>query len=609
MNERLPYLREKTNRLSTFPGVYKMKNEAGEIVYIGKAKNLKNRVTSYFRQSADHTPKVAKMVENVFDYDFIVTDTEYEALVLECSLIKQHKPKYNILLKDDKGYHYIHVSDELYPRITAEKRNIEGGITLGPYTSSGVTKQTVAEVNKVFMLPVCHKKFPCTTTANKRPCLNYHIKQCMGVCTGKISADNYREIIDEALNYIKTGSRESVEKLQAEMEQAAENLEFEKAAVLRDRINNITRASQTQKIFDPDIDNTDIIASVSDPDGTCVSVIVYRNGKLVDKNSYFFDGTENDSSLYTDFIMQYYSSGRDIPEKIFTEYECEDADIISGILKEQSGHAVHVNFRQKGNMMKYIMLARNNASEFLSVRAGRTGKELIALEQLSKLLGLPKPPEYIEAYDISNLGSSAMCASMVVFENGRPLKKRYKRFSIKNVAIQNDYACMHEVLERRFTHFLDENETDEGFRRKPDLVFLDGGKGQVNAVEPYLRQMGIDVPIFGIVKDNKHRTRAISTGGEEISVSSLKSAFTLLTAIQDEMHRVAITYQKKLHSKITFDSRLTSVKGVGEKKAAKLMAHFKTIEAIGKAEPEEVSRVAGISAETAAELILKLCND
>jgi len=606
MNERLPYLREKTAKLSTFPGVYKMKNADGEIIYIGKAKNLKNRVTSYFRVSADHTPKVASMVDHVYDYDFIVTDTEYEALVLECSLIKQHKPKYNILLKDDKGYHYIHVSDDRYPKITAEKRNISGGITLGPYTSPGVTKQTVNEVNKAFMLPVCHKKFPCTTSVSKRPCLNYHIKQCMGVCTGKISEKEYAETIAQAVEYIRTGSRDSVEKLRAEMEAAAENLEFEKAARLRDRISYLTRASETQKIFDPELENTDIIASVSNPDGTCVSVVVYRNGKLVDKNSYFFDGAENDSSLYTDFMMQYYSTGHDIPENIFTEYECEDAQIVSGVLKEEAGHAVHVQYRQKGNMMKYIMLARNNASEYLSVRAGRTGREIIALEQLSKLLGLPKPPEYIEAYDISNLGSSAMCASMVVFENGRPLKKMYKRFSIKTVEIQNDYACMHEVLERRFTRFLDENEKDEGFRRKPDLVFLDGGKGQVNAVEPYLRQMGIDVPVFGIVKDSKHRTRAVSTGGEEISVSSLKSAFTLLTNIQDEMHRVAITYQKKLHSKITFDSRLTAVRGVGEKKAAKIMDHFRTIEAVKNAEPEEVSRVAGISVETAAELILGL---
>jgi len=259
-------------------------------------------------------------------------------------------------------------------------------------------------------------------------------------------------------------------------------------------------------------------------------------------------------------------------------------------------------------MMKYIMLARNNASELLSLHAGRTGKELVALEELSKILGLKNPPEYIEAYDISNLGSSAMCASMVVFENGRPMKKMYKRFSIKNVLIQNDYACMHEVLERRFRRYLDENETDEGFKRKPDLIFLDGGKGQVNAVEPYLREMGIDVPVFGIVKDSKHRTRAISTGGEEISVSSIRQAFALITNIQDEMHRCAITYQKKLHSKITFDSRITQVKGIGEKKALKLMTHFKTIEALKNADIDEISRVARVNATIAEELIDKLNN-
>ena len=602
MNPRLPFLREKTSKLTTFPGVYKMKNRDGHIIYIGKAKNLKNRVTSYFRESADHTPKVAKMVENVYDYDFIVTDSEYEALVLECSLIKQHKPKYNILLKDDKGYHYIHISDEQYPKITAEKHMIKSGITLGPYTSQGVTKQTVAEVNKAFMLPVCKKKFPCRG-ANQRPCLNYHIKQCMGVCMGKISQKEYREIISQAVLYIRSGSKKSVEKLKEEMEDAAEHLEFEKAAKIRDRISSITKASEKQKIIDVDIVNTDIIASVSNPLGTCVSVIIYREGRLVDKNSYFFEETNADDNLLEDFIVQYYSDNTEIPDNIFIEYDSESKDILEDLLKEQSGHTVHVIYRQKGTMMKYIMMARNNASEFLSLLVGRTGKELIALEELSKLLGLAKPPEYIEAYDISNLGSSAMCASMVVFENGRPQKNMYKKFSIKTVYIQNDYACMQEVLERRFKRFLDNEETDKGFKRIPALIFLDGGKGQVNAVEPYLRQMGIDVPVFGIVKDSKHRTRAISTGGEEISVSSLKPAFALITAIQDEMHRCAISYQRKLHSKLTFQTRLTQVKGIGEKKAAKLITHYKTITAIKAADASEISKVAGVNIETANGLL------
>ena len=397
MNERLPYLREKTSKLTTFPGVYKMKNKDGLIIYIGKAKNLKNRVTSYFRESADHTPKVARMVENVYDYDFIVTDTEYEALVLECSLIKQHKPKYNILLKDDKGYFYIHISDGAYPRITAQKQLQKTGTNLGPYTSPGVTRQTVDEVNRVFMLPVCRKSFPCRTAANKKPCLNYHIKQCMGVCRGGISASEYSEVIKNAVEYIRCGSRDSVERLQKEMEEAAENLEFEKAAKIRDQISSITRAAQTQKIIDPDLINADIIASVGNPMGTCVSVLIYRNGKLADKNAFFFDGAVYDNELLEDFIVQYYSEGRDIPKNIFTETDLENSGLLEELLREQSGHAVHIVYRQKGNMLRYLMMARNNASELLSIRVGRTGKEIIALEELSKLLGLPKPPVYIEA--------------------------------------------------------------------------------------------------------------------------------------------------------------------------------------------------------------------
>lgn len=606
MNERIPYLRDKTSRLTTMPGVYKMKNKDGLIIYIGKAKNLKNRVTSYFRESADHTPKVAKMVENVYDYDFIVTDTEYEALVLECSLIKQHQPKYNILLKDDKGYHYIHISSEKYPKISAQKCVLDTGVTLGPYVSPAVVNQTVSEVNKVFMLPSCSKKFPCVTSASKRPCLNYHIKQCMGVCMGKISEEKYGEIINQAIIYIKNGSKDSIDRLTNQMEKAAENLDFEKAAEYRDRILAITKAAQTQKIIDPDIVSTDVIASVNNNLGTSVSVLVYRNGKLIDKNSYFFDEFGNNSELYSNFIAQYYSTGHDIPENIFIEYDTEDLSALEKLLKEQSGHTVHITYRQRGNMMKYILMARSNASEFLSIRVGRTGKELVALDELSKLLGLKKPPEYIEAYDISNLGSSAMCASMVVFENGRPLKKMYKKFSIKTVFTQNDYACMEEVLERRFKRYFDENEKDEGFKRKPDLIFLDGGKGQVNAVEPYLRKMDIDVPIFGIVKDNKHRTRAISTGGEEISVSSIKSAFALITSIQDEMHRCAVSYQKKLHSKESFEMRLTSVKGIGNKRAIKIIKRYKTIAAVKEASPEEIASVAGVSYETALKLLLKV---
>lgn len=600
MNERLLFLREKTSKLTTSPGVYLMKDTKGGIIYIGKAKNLKNRVTGYFRETPDHTPKVAKMVSLVYDYDFIVTDTEYEALVLECSLIKQHKPKYNILLKDDKGYHYIKVSREQFPRITAEMQLTKDGEFLGPYTSGFVTRQAVNEVNRAFKLPTCKKKFPLEFRRH-RPCLNFYIKQCMGVCTGKIPEDEYNSIIKQSISYIKNGSVQSVETLTKEMNDAAENLDFERAAKLRDRISAITKASDSQKIFAEGLINADIIASTKNNESSCISVLIYRNGKLFDKESFFFD-EYSDENILEPFISQYYSIRDDIPKIILVDEDFEGMSLAEELLREKCNHAVRISCPQKGNFLKYTMMAKSNASEYLSLKVGRTSKELVALEELAKLLGLDKPPLYIEAYDISNLASTAMVAGMVVFENGRPQKKNYKKFSIKTVDIQNDYACMREVLERRFRRYLSDNDRDEGFSRMPDLIFVDGGKGQVNAVEPALRELGVTCPIFGIVKDNKHRTRAIATGGEEISVSSSKSAFFLLTRIQDEVHRFSISFQRTKHKKNSYQLELTSVKGIGEKKAMKLISSFKTREKLCEATVEEIGKIAGVNLETATEL-------
>ena len=599
MNERLPYLREKTYGLTLSPGVYIMKDKSGKIIYIGKAKNLKNRVTSYFRETPDHTPKVAKMVSLVYDYDFIVTDSEYEALVLECSLIKQHKPKYNILLKDDKGYHYIKISKEAYPRITAEKKILDNGTYLGPYTSSYIAKQAVMEANKFFRLSSCKKKFP-QDFGKQRPCLNYHINQCMGVCRGKISEKEYNEAVSQAVEYIRNGSTESIKRLREQMELASENLEFERAAVLRDRINAISHAADKQKIIDSELVNTDIIATVQNEGGACGAVLMYRNGRLWDKAVHFLGDGDINENILEDFILQYYQGKTDIPKSIIIGEEIPETEMLDKLLSEKSGHAVHIYYRQRGNMLKLLMLAKSNAGEYISIKVGRTAKEIIALEELSKLLGLQKPPEYIEAYDISNLASTAMVSGMVVFENGRPNKKAYKRFSIKNVQIQNDYACMREVLERRFKRY--EEGEDEGFSRMPDIIFVDGGKGQVSAVEPMLREMGVHVPVFGIVKDNKHRTRAVAASGGEISLNSSQSAFMLLTRIQDEMHRFAITYQRTLHSKRTFELEITKVKGIGEKKAQKLILHYKTKEALKAASSADLAKIAGINEETALRL-------
>ena len=599
-NERLPYLRDKTSKLTTKPGCYIMKSKELKIIYIGKAKNLKNRVSSYFRPWQDHLPKVWKMVSNVYDYDFIVTDSEFEAMVLECSLIKQYTPKYNILLKDDKGYSYIRVTNEPYPKLQAVlQKEDDDARYIGPYTSSYAVKQAVEEANKVFMLPTCSRKFP-NDFRKQRPCLNFHIKQCMGVCRGKISEKEYNDIVSQAIDYIKNGSEQSVERMTEEMYKASEEMNFELAARLRDRIAAITKASESQKIIDEHIKNCDIVAIAHNGENACASVIMYRGGRLFDKASFFLGDTDDQERMYSDFLIQYYSSKDEIPSDILLEADFSELELVSQYLAEKTGHAVHFAVPQRGQLLKLTALAKSNAAEYLSIKVGRTSREIIALEELAKALGLAKTPNYIECYDISNLASSDMVAGMVVFENGRPSKKNYKRFSIKTVEEQDDYACMAEVLERRFRNYYE--KTDEGFATLPDLILLDGGNGHVNAVAPVLQKMGIECPLFGLVKDSKHRTRAVATGGGEISLTKARSAFNLVTSIQDEVHRVAITYQAKKHKKSSFGLQLTKVKGIGDKKAQKLITEFKTKDNLKKASAEELAKCAGINIDKAKEL-------
>ena len=601
-NPRLLYLREKTSKLSHLPGCYIMRNKAGTIIYIGKAKNLHNRVSSYFRDS-DHLTKVAKMVSNVYDYDFIVTDSEYEALVLESSLIKQHKPKYNILLKDDKGYSYIKISDEEYPRITREMQKKGGGEFIGPYTSSFTSKQTVDEVNRVFMLPTCRRVFP-RDFKKERPCLNYQIKRCIGLCRGCFSKEDYRAIIDEAVEYIKSGSSTSVEAMTRQMEQAAEELNFEKAAMLRDRIAAVTKAAETQKVFEKNLPDCDIIALARNGELSCVSVLNYRGGKLTDKSDFLLGETEEDSGTRENFLMQYYDRGSRIPKEIYLDEEIESADIIERYFREKSGHAVHLNFPKRGEMLSLIKLARSNAAEKLSLSVGRSGREIATLEELASLLGLKAPPLYIECYDISNLASSSMVGGMVVLDNGRPAKRFYKKFTIKTVIEQNDYASMQEVLHRRFENYFDPDCSDTGFATMPDLIFLDGGRGHVAAVAPMLKDMGVPCPVYGLVKDDRHRTRAvIAPDGSEIVISKNRAVFNMLTRLQDEVHRYTITFQTKKHSAQTFESELTKISGIGPKKAKALFTEFRTKQALKEATPEEISKVMKIPIEKAEEVI------
>ena len=598
MNERLPFLRDKANHLPLEPGVYLMKNAEGTIIYVGKAKALKNRVTSYFRSNSQHTPKTIKLVEHIYDFEFIVTQTELDALVLECSLIKLHQPKYNILLKDDKGYNYIKISHEEYPRITyALNTNDKNADYIGPFTSGFTVKQAVEEANTIFCLPTCKKKFPRDFN-KERPCLNHHIKRCMGVCEGKISSEEYKKIIAEALKYLEDGSRASVDELTAQMEQAAENLEFEKAARYRDRIAAITRLTAQQKILDFK-QEYDIVGMAVNVGMASFAVIKYRGGRLVDKENFFIGEEYAESEMRRDFLLNYYTKQSDIPKEIYVDDEFDDEEILTELLRGQVNHAVKFVIPHRGDGMAQVLLAQKNAGEYLALKVGRTAKEIKSLEDLKTLLGLEKVPNIIESYDISNFGDTGVVGGMIVYRNGRPYKAGYRKFAIKTVDGQNDYACMQEVLRRRLQRYLD---GDENFSPLPDLILLDGGKGHISAVSEVLDELKINVPLFGLVKDSKHRTRAIAKEGGEIEIKSNRPLFALLTEIQDEVHRFSITFQRVKHKQKTYSLELTEVKGIGEAKARMLMKTFKTKAAMKAASVEELQKAAKISEEKAKEL-------
>lgn len=601
MFERLDFLRDKANHLPLCPGVYQMKNKAGEIIYIGKAKVLKNRVTSYFHAVEAHNPKTYKLVSNIHDFDFIVTETELDALVLEASLIKLHSPKYNILLKDDKGFSYIRITGGDYPKIMHSFNKDDPSSTyIGPFTSGYTVKQTIEECNRIFMLPTCKKVFP-RDFFKERPCLNHHIKRCMGVCQGKISPEEYKKTISEALSFIKSGSKESIEYLTREMNDAAENLDFERAAVLRDRINAITRSAKTQSIqAQRDID-CDVFAVSQNTGLTSIAVVKYRGGKLIDKENFFVGDECENELIRSEFLLQYYSNGKEIPKNIYLDGDSEDNSLLEEYFRGVCGHKVTITVPKRGEGLVLVTLAKSNADEYLSLKVGRTSKEITALQDLQKLLGLPKTPVLIESYDISNMGEQTRVAGMITYKNGRPYKAGYRKFSIKDVVGVDDYGCMQEVIRRRFTHYLD---GDESFSELPDLILLDGGKGHVNAVREVLDEMGIEVSLFGLVKDDKHRTRAISDGGGEIQINANKSLFKLLTEIQDEVHRFSINYQRKKHKQSQYELELTRVKGIGEKKALALLKKYKTKQAIREASVEELMETAKINRETAENLHL-----
>ncbi len=596
-------LRKKAMSLPLRPGVYLMKDKSGMIIYVGKAKALKNRVSSYFGSHTNHTTKVIRMVEHVQDFDYIVTDSEFEALVLECSLIKQHSPKYNILLKDDKGYHYVKITKGDWPRIDAAMQLVDDGSEyIGPYTGSFAVRQTVDEVKKIFRLPQCTKSFP--VTHRQRPCLNFHISQCSAPCAGKISQTDYKRSVEQAVEFLKGGSAETVKRMQAEMEQAAENLDFEKAAVLRDRINAITKFGEKQKVVSADVAEQDVFALAQSQDKACFAVLRFFAGRLCDTEHFIIDAPEDDAVARYELIMGYYSMRERIPPRILIDSLPQDAELISQWLSEKLGKKVSFVIPQRGGQLKLLEMCRSNASEKLALSLGRKGKDTAALDELARLLGLDSPPEYIESYDISHTAGTENVAGMVVFKNGQPYKQAYKRFKIKGFEGQDDCASMAEVLERRFTHYFEENakpedeKRDEGFAKLPDLILLDGAEMQVNAVRAVFLRMGVDVPLYGMVKDSSHRTRAITGEGGEISINSKRSAFTLVSRIQEEVHRFAIEYHRKRRS-AGISTTLTQIEGVGQKRAAALLKHFKSVNAIKEAGFDELCGVKGVDKRSA----------
>lgn len=602
MNPKMKILRKKAMSLPLLPGVYIMKNADGEIIYIGKAKALKNRVSQYFGSQNRHPVKVRKMVENVDRFDYIVTGSEFEALVLECSLIKQHSPKYNILLKDDKGYSYIRISEGEYRKISAVfNKKDDGSEYIGPYLSSYSVRQSVDAANKIFKLPQCNKVFP-RDFGKSRPCLNYYISQCCGLCTGKIKKSDYDEAVDGAIAFLKGDSRDIIADLRAKMEKAAEELDFEQAAKLRDRINSIERIKEKQKVVYKSVEEQDVFAT-GDIDGSvCLAVLRFSNGRLFDSEHFFFDDPGDKKGMRSDFITSYYSMRDNIPKRVTVDGEVADRELLEQWLSEKKGKKVTVFVPARGEQLEIVNMCRKNAEEKLAIKKGRTGREIAVLDELKDLLGLKKTPEYIESYDISHTAGQDSVAGMIVFKGGKPFRKAYKRFSIKSFDGNDDYRAMNEVLTRRFSEYEKSKDSTEGFGKLPDLILLDGGVGQVHAVEPVLREFGLKIPLFGMVKDNRHRTRAISGDGGEIAINSKRQVFTLVSEIQNEVHRFSVAYHHQKHAKRGLSLSLTEIEGVGEKRASALLKYFKTMTAIKNAEVDELSKAPGITSAVAQNI-------
>ncbi|MDQ2086675.1 excinuclease ABC subunit UvrC [Herbivorax sp. ANBcel31] len=602
-------IQEELKKIPENPGVYIMKNKDGEIIYIGKAVVLKNRVKQYFNSYSNQNLKVQAMIEQIYEFECIVTDTEIEALILECNLIKKHKPKYNIMLKDDKNYPFIKITiKEDYPRvIITRKVEKDGSKYFGPFTSGNAVKETVEVIKKLFPIKSCNKVFK-NKKVKDRPCLNFHIHQCLGPCQGNVSREKYREVILDIVKLLDGNQQDIIKKFEKDMEFASQNIEFEKAAKLRDKIISLRHIAQKQKIVSADMQDQDIIAFAKDQTDSCIQIFFIRAGKITGRKHFIFERINHltDSELMTSFVKQFYSSSEYIPKEIVMQVDIAERDIIEEWLLKKRTSKVYIKVPKKGEKLRLVEMVYQNAIICLESFKERVKNEKKlakeGLEKISLILALKNYPERIEAYDISNMGSSEIVASMVVFENGLPSKKNYRRFKIKSIDGQNDYASMQEVIYRRFTHVKKHKirEEKESFAEIPNLILVDGGTGHVNSVRAVLKELNIlNIPVIGMVKDKNHRTRGLTGKNFEFDLSSDFLLLRFITSIQDEAHRFALEYSKKLRKKRYSGSVLDNIEGIGQKRKKALIRHFGSLKKIKFASVSQLSEVEGISRELA----------
>ncbi len=606
-------IKEQLKKLPDKPGVYLMKDENGEIIYVGKSKSLKNRVSQYFRSQKGHPPKVKAMVKVIKEFEYIITDTEVEALILEANLIKKHKPRYNVLLRDDKSYPYIKVTlNEKYPRVLKTRRVIKDSARyFGPYINVDAVNQTLATIEELFPLRKCKRNLEQN---NERPCLNYHIKKCLGPCTGKVNHDEYMEMIDQIVLFLGGKQDILIKELEGKMAKAAQELHFERAAKYRDRINALKNLAEKQKIVSTSDADQDYISMAISDDKVCIMVFFVRSGKLVGREHYILEGTEDmeRSEILSTFVKQFYSSTSFIPKEILAHENMEDSEVIESWLSQKRQSKVTVKQPMRGEKKKLLELVYKNALEYLTKFEEKINRDKEysqkVLNEIKYILGLDHLPKRIEAYDISNMYGVFSVGSMVVFENGKPQNSGYRRFKVRTIEGPNDYGSMQEVLFRRFKRGIEENQMlkEQGisfekgkFSIFPDIVLVDGGKGHVKAAEDVLVALGLNIPVAGMVKDDKHRTKGLIYKGDEIYLEKRSYGFKLIAKIQEEVHRFAISYHKTLRDKSMVQSVLDEIPGIGKKRKKELLKHFGSIEKIRKASVKELKEVDGMNTKSA----------